>query len=173
MFDPDITRDGELVPQFEWGRGAPSSIVVNAKGKRFANEALPYHEFARRIAERGAAPGAPAEHRRAWLIFDQAVQRRLRVLSVLPGDEPPDWFATATTAAELAQRIGVPPSALARSLDRFNEHAMRGDDPDFTSRRQAYRAQLSLYGTAWKELTGEPVKQRLLWYVRSGVIEEV
>ena len=45
MFDPEITRDGELVPQFEWGRGAPSSIVVNRKGKRFANEALPYNDF--------------------------------------------------------------------------------------------------------------------------------
>jgi ATP-dependent helicase/nuclease subunit A len=49
----------------------------------------------------------------------------------------------------------------------------RGDDPDFPSRREAYRAQLSLYGDAWKQLTGEPVKQRLLWFVRSGVIEEV
>ena len=45
MFDPEITRDGELVPQFEWGRGAPASIVVNQKGRRFANEALPYNDF--------------------------------------------------------------------------------------------------------------------------------
>jgi len=131
MFDPTITRDGALVPQFEWARGAASSFVVDHTGARFANEALPYHEFARRIAERGAAPGAPRESRRAWLIFDEAVQRRLRILSVLPGDEPPDWFAPAATAGDLAQRIGVPPAALTRSLDRFNEHATRGEDPDF------------------------------------------
>jgi ATP-dependent helicase/nuclease subunit A len=49
----------------------------------------------------------------------------------------------------------------------------RGDDPHFATRREAYRAQLSLYGEAWQALTGETVKQRLLWYVRSGVIEEV
>ena len=131
MFDPTITRDGEPVPQFEWARGAASSFVVDHTGQRFANEALPYHEFARRIAERGAAPGAPPASRRAWMVFDQAVQRRLRILSVLPGDEPPDWFATAATAADLAQRIGVPPAALARSLERFNQHATLGDDPDY------------------------------------------
>ena len=45
MFDPEIERDGALVPQFEWGRGAPASIVVNRKGARFANEALPYNDF--------------------------------------------------------------------------------------------------------------------------------
>ncbi|HEY3485587.1 MAG TPA: FAD-dependent oxidoreductase, partial [Ilumatobacteraceae bacterium] len=42
MFDPTITRDGELVPQFEWARGAASSFVVDHTGARFANEALPY-----------------------------------------------------------------------------------------------------------------------------------
>jgi succinate dehydrogenase/fumarate reductase flavoprotein subunit len=45
MFDPEIRREGQLVPQFEWGRGAPSSIVVNRQGRRFANEALPYNDF--------------------------------------------------------------------------------------------------------------------------------
>src|SRR5262245_1316760 len=65
MFDPEITRDGELVPQFEWGRGAPSSIVVNAKGVRFANEALPYNDFP------NAAP--------AFQIFDQRVRDSQRV----------------------------------------------------------------------------------------------
>jgi len=41
MLDPEIVRDGQLVPQFEWGRGSPASIVVNRKGRRFANEGAP------------------------------------------------------------------------------------------------------------------------------------
>jgi ATP-dependent helicase/nuclease subunit A len=49
----------------------------------------------------------------------------------------------------------------------------RGTDPDFPTRRNAYRAQLALYGDAWQELTGERVKERLLWFVRSGLIEAV
>jgi ATP-dependent helicase/nuclease subunit A len=49
----------------------------------------------------------------------------------------------------------------------------RGTDPDFPERRNAYRTQLALYGDAWQELTGERVKERLLWFVRSGVIEAV
>lgn len=49
----------------------------------------------------------------------------------------------------------------------------RGDDPDFPERRSAYRAQLRLYGSAWEDITGERVKERLLWFVRSGVIESV
>jgi ATP-dependent helicase/nuclease subunit A len=49
----------------------------------------------------------------------------------------------------------------------------RGDDPDFALRRESYREQLRIYADAWERLSGERVKQRLLWFVRSGETEEV
>jgi len=131
MFDPEITRDGELVPQFEWGRGAPSSIVVNRRGQRFANEALPYNDFpkafgvydASRVEFPNAGPG--------FLIFDQRVRDSQRLLSIHPGDPNPDWLPVADTIRELAERIGLDPDALEATVDRYNEHAARGEDPDF------------------------------------------
>ena len=135
MFDPDITRDGELVPQFEWGRGAPSSIVVNRHGRRFANEALPYNDFpkafgvydADRVEFPNAAPG--------FLVFDQTVRDSQRLLSMHPGEPTPDWVPVADTIRALAEQIGVDPDALEATVERYNEHAARGEDPDFDRHR--------------------------------------
>ncbi len=131
MFDPEISRDGELVPQFEWGRGAPSSIVVNRHGQRFANEALPYNDFPKAFGTYdpeavefpNAGPG--------FLIFDQTVRDSQRILSMFPGQPDPDWVATADTIGELAERVGIDPAALEATVARYNEHAANGEDPDF------------------------------------------
>ncbi len=98
MFDPEITRDGQLVPQFEWGRGAPASIVVNRKGLRFANEALPYNDFPKAFGTYdpeavefpNAGPG--------FLIFDQTVRDAQRILSMFPGRPDPDWVVKAESS---------------------------------------------------------------------------
>ena len=49
----------------------------------------------------------------------------------------------------------------------------RGDDPDFATRRIAYRKQLRHYGAAWSRLTGQPVTERVILWVRSGEEERV
>ena len=131
MFDPEITRDGELVPQFEWGRGAPSSIVVNGKGRRFANEALPYNDFPKAFGifdpDAVEFPNAAP----AFQIFDQTVRDSQRVLSMHPGQPDPDWVVKADTIGELADKIGVDRAVLEETVQRYNEHAGRGEDPDF------------------------------------------
>jgi succinate dehydrogenase/fumarate reductase flavoprotein subunit len=131
MFDPDITRDGELVPQFEWGRGAPASVVVNRKGLRFANEALPYNDFPKAFGQYdpeaiefpNAGPG--------FLIFDRTVRDAQRILSMYPGQPDPEWVAKAASISELADRIGLDRRNLESTIARYNEHARRGEDPDF------------------------------------------
>lgn len=131
MFDPAITRDGDLVPQFEWGRGAPASIVVNRHGKRFANEALPYNDFPKAFGifdpEAVEFPNAGP----AFLIFDRSVRDAERILSMLPGEPDPDWVVKADTIGDLAERIGVDRATLEATVARYNEHAARGEDPDF------------------------------------------
>jgi succinate dehydrogenase/fumarate reductase flavoprotein subunit len=135
MLDPEITRDGEPVPQFEWGRGSPASIVVNRHGERFANEALPYNDFPRAFgafdATRAEFPNAAP----AYLVFDQTVRDAQRILSMIPGEQTPEWVPCAPTIRTLAARIDVDPDALEATVARFNAHALAGVDPDFERHR--------------------------------------
>jgi 3-oxosteroid 1-dehydrogenase len=131
MFDPEITRDGELVPQFEWGRGAPSSIVVNRKGVRFANEALPYNDFPKAFGQYDPQAVDFPNTGPGYLIFDDVVRRSQRILSMFPGQPDPEWVTRAPTIGELADRIDVDRDALEATVTRYNDHARKGEDPDF------------------------------------------
>ena len=106
-------------------RNLPGSIIVDSGGRRFANEATLYQDFGRSLA--GHAPG----RRPAWLIADEAFVEAYRQTCF--GDrplQPPHWL-TARTPAELAALIGVAPDALTRTLERFNQPAADGLDPEF------------------------------------------
>jgi len=46
-----------------------------------------------------------------------------------------------------------------------------GTDPDFPERRAAYRLQVDLYSEAWTRLTGEPVKERVLFFTAQGRVD--
>lgn len=46
-----------------------------------------------------------------------------------------------------------------------------GTDPDFAEREVAYRRQVDLYAEAWKKLTGEPIKERVLFFTTQGRVE--
>ena len=136
MFDPDITRDGEMVPQFEWGRGEPTSFIVNQDAVRFANEALPYNDFPKAFGvfdqDEQRFPNAGP----CWQIFDGTVRANTRVLSMFPGEPDPDWVIRADTIEELAELIDLDPTTLRATFDRFNENAARGEDPDFERHRK-------------------------------------
>jgi ATP-dependent helicase/nuclease subunit A len=46
-----------------------------------------------------------------------------------------------------------------------------GTDPDFAARSEAYRRQVELYGAAWSRLTGEPVKEHVLFFTSQDRVE--
>jgi len=46
-----------------------------------------------------------------------------------------------------------------------------GTDADFPRRAEGYRRQVDLYARAWARLTGEPVKERILFYTAQGRTE--
>ena len=73
------------------------------------------------------------------------------LLDSLPGRLPQEWIdrgwlKTASTLEELAGKIGVDAEGLKQTVQRFNEHARRGVDPDFergasaSSRRSVLRS---------------------------------
>ncbi|MGI9189439.1 MAG: UvrD-helicase domain-containing protein, partial [Longimicrobiaceae bacterium] len=46
-----------------------------------------------------------------------------------------------------------------------------GSDPAFARRREGYRRQLEMYAESWKRLTGEPVKERLIFWTSGRRVE--
>jgi ATP-dependent helicase/nuclease subunit A len=46
-----------------------------------------------------------------------------------------------------------------------------GTDPEFADRELAYRRQVEIYAQAWSELTGDPVKERVLFFTAQGRTE--
>jgi len=135
MFDPGIERDGTLVPQFEWGRGAPASIVVNRAGQRFANEALPYNDFPKAFGVYDPDAVEFPNAGPAFLVFDETVRRSQRILSMMPDGPTPEWVASADTIGELAAAVGIDADVLGATVARWNEHAAQGVDPDFDRHR--------------------------------------
>jgi len=131
MVDPTVERDGELVPQFEWGRGEPSSLIVNRHAVRFANEALPYNDFPKTFGHFDPSRIEFPNEAPAWMIFDQRVKEATQILSMLPDGEPPEWMPVAESIRELAAQIDLDPDVLEATVTRFDEHAARGEDPDF------------------------------------------
>lgn len=111
-------------------RARPGSLMVNARGVRFVDEAQNYNDLGRALLNfeptSFSLPNVPA-----WLVLDAAHRRRYRVGPLAPADPDPEWLARAGTLEELATAIDVPPDALADTVRRFNDGARHGEDPDF------------------------------------------
>ena len=126
-------------------RNLPGSLVVNAEGRRFMNESLPYVEATHRMYGgehgRGAGPGVNLP---AWLIFDQRYRNRYLFAGLAPRQPLPQrWFDSgvltrATTIPELAVAISVPADRLTATVTRFNGFAGTGVDADFGRGESAY-----------------------------------
>ncbi|MFM7272554.1 MAG: FAD-binding protein, partial [Gammaproteobacteria bacterium] len=114
-------------------RAKPGVIVVNRAGRRFANEALNYHDFLQAMF-RDCADAPEVE---AFVITSHRHLRSYGLGRVppFPGRIGPflrsAYLQRGRTITELARNIGVDPPALEETVRRFNEHARRGVDPDF------------------------------------------
>lgn len=122
-------------------RNLPGSIIVNAAGQRYMNEALPYVEATHEIYK-GEATGVG--HVPSQMIFDQTYRNRYLFAGV-PGRQPfpGRWYKEgvvkrADTIEGLAALIGVPAEALTATVERFNGFAKSGVDEDFHRGESAY-----------------------------------
>jgi 3-oxosteroid 1-dehydrogenase len=121
-------------------RTLPGSIIVNQAGVRFVNEAAPYSDVVHVMYQKNAAsPDIPA-----WMVFDQNYRNRYLfkdVYPTLPFDS--SWYSSGAlvsspTIAGLAAKMGVPATALASTISRFNGFAQTGHDLDFARGDSAY-----------------------------------
>lgn len=130
MLDPSDLRAGTPLPTFDEARSAGGTLIVNANGERFVNEAAPYHDFAKAFGEFDPTTIA-FRNETAWMVFDHGLRSRKQILSLRPGEPVPDWVATADTIGELAQQLGIDEQRLTDTVSQFNTHAALGTDPQF------------------------------------------
>ena len=125
-------------------RAKPGFIAVRSDGRRFVNEADCYHDFMNALFA-ATPPGEPPQ---AWLICDHVAQRRYGIGWAKPFPFPARFYQrcgylqVGASLTQLAQRCGVDAAQLQRTVDRFNQQARQGEDPDFQRGASAYnRAQ--------------------------------
>ena len=122
-------------------RSLPGSILVNAAGERFVNEAAPYVDAVHAMYDRNT-PENP--HIPCWMITDQRYRNRYVFTGIPPRKPlPRRWYRSgvivrAATLPELAGQIGVPAEALTKTVEKFSEFARAGKDADFGRGDSAY-----------------------------------
>lgn len=131
MSDPTVLVDGVPVGQFEWDRRAASSLIVDRSGNRFANEALPFHDFSCRLAARGSGGQRSPDRSPAWMIFDERVKRSMQLLSIEAGDERAAVGRPRCNDRRSRPMIGLPDDALTAMVQRFDADARAGVDRQF------------------------------------------
>jgi 3-oxosteroid 1-dehydrogenase len=110
--------------------GLPHSMIVNAAGRRFADDSFHPDLIAAMSREDGMRDG-PVNWP-AWLIVDAAYREKYPLGAVPPGAELPDGMGvSAPSVAGLAEAIGVDPDALVAEVERFNSFCAAGHDADF------------------------------------------
>jgi len=113
--------------------GFRGGILVDAGGRRFANESRPYDQFGREVLDLDDGAGS---HVPFWFVFDDGFADSMPANSTLPMGPKADYveagiWITAPSVADLAKRIGVPTSTLGDTVERFNRFAATGSDDDF------------------------------------------
>ncbi|MDR5830635.1 FAD-dependent oxidoreductase [Caballeronia sp. LP006] len=114
-------------------RGKPGVIGVLSNGKRFVNEADGYYDYTAAMVA-GAPDGQEVA---SWLICDHQFLRRYGLGYVRPFPVPMRRFIRngylqrGYSLEELAARCGIDSDALVKTVIAFNDHARRGEDPEF------------------------------------------
>ncbi|MDA0978324.1 MAG: FAD-dependent oxidoreductase [Proteobacteria bacterium] len=114
-------------------RGKPGFLIVDQSGRRFANEALPYNEFVKRMHE---AEATGMRTHPSWFVFDDTYRRRYPVAGLLPGQSCDHYVANgfmlrAGSLAALAGQMEADTNVLEETIARFNQMAKQGKDEDF------------------------------------------
>jgi 3-oxosteroid 1-dehydrogenase len=117
-------------------RTLPRSIMVNAAGRRFTNEAVNYNALGSALHEVDPVAFSYG-NQPCWLLFDHEFVQRYGGFGSLPGDIP-SWIPRSPTLHGLAELIGVSSVQLAATVDRWNHMVDAGQDEDFGRGESAY-----------------------------------
>jgi succinate dehydrogenase/fumarate reductase flavoprotein subunit len=122
-----------LFPHLFLDRAKPGLIAVNGQGQRFVNEGSSYHHFVESMLHANAVtPTVPA-----YLICDAQFVRNYGLGIIPPGTRRATRYVEegyvhcAATLAALAQEIGIDGARLSGTVERNNDYARSGVDPEF------------------------------------------
>ena len=132
---------------------AAGSIVVNARGERFQNEAADYDTTWRSYHTWENWGELGYRNLPAFLLFDAAARERTTIAGLPAGEALPDWVVEAPSLEELADRLGIDRAGLIRTVARFNAFARDLRDPDFHRGESSY----DRYGQPDKAITLAPL----------------
>jgi 3-oxosteroid 1-dehydrogenase len=124
-------------------RQRPHTIYVDAAGQRFVNESNSYMEVGKAMYARDKTSRAVP----CWLIFDDRYRKRYAHLRSRPGRLPRKLLEggmvkQAWTIGDLARMCGIDPVGLAETIERFNQNAAAGVDPEYGRGASAYNRAL-------------------------------
>jgi 3-oxosteroid 1-dehydrogenase len=131
-----IANGGPVAGSLGVGRQRPGAIYVDATGRRFCNESNSYVEVGKAMYANKAVP--------CWMIFDEGyVRRYVSGANPLKRRLPPELIERGAvkrgnTIGDLAREIDVPADGLTQTIQRFNQFAAKGLDPDFGRGQSAY-----------------------------------
>jgi succinate dehydrogenase/fumarate reductase flavoprotein subunit len=126
-------------------RYKPGIIGVLRNGKRFTNESNSYHDVGAAMIE--ACKGQ--KETAMWLIADAATIGKYGLGYAKPAPMPLGGFvrngylAKGNTLAELAAHAGLDAAGLQATVNRYNEGAQHGQDPEFGRGRTAFNRYLA------------------------------
>jgi succinate dehydrogenase/fumarate reductase flavoprotein subunit len=131
-----------VFPHTVTDRAKPGLIAVGSDARRFVNEAVSYHEFVR--AQLANADRAIP----AWLVCDRKFLWKYGLGKVKPfslstrADSASGYLKRANSIEALAEEIKVPAKSLRGTIEGYNEHAARGEDPAFGKGGNIYQRHL-------------------------------
>ncbi len=139
-----IRADGSqgIFPHTVTDRSKPGLIAVDGSGRRFANEAVSYHEFVKAQLLSGSA-AVPA-----FLICDKRFIWKYGLGRVKPfsmsvaSDVASGYLKQSSTLARLSDALGLPSASLTETVRVFNDSARQGADPAFGRGGDAYQRHL-------------------------------
>ena len=138
---PKTGRFGQST--LDQARQRPRTIYVDAAGQRFVNESNSYMEVGKAMYARDKTSRAVP----CWLIFDDRYRKRYAHVRSRPGRFPKELLSSgrlkqASSLPELAAICGIDSSGLCQTVERFNQNAVKGVDPDYGRGESAYNRAL-------------------------------
>jgi 3-oxosteroid 1-dehydrogenase len=135
---PEESYDGAPLYRSEFAvRCLPHSIIVNRRGQRFTSEAHNYNDTTKPFFH-----DDPIAHDKpnqpAWLLVDHQYMTKYMMVVTFPGRPIPEWITRAATLEELATLLGIDPTGLSATVERFNQFARDGVDLDFRRGESAF-----------------------------------
>jgi succinate dehydrogenase/fumarate reductase flavoprotein subunit len=126
-------------------RYKPGIIGVLKNGQRFTNESNSYHDV-------GAAMLRACEGQKdtaMWLVCDKPTIAKYGLGYAKPAPMPlgglvrNGYLVKGSTLAELAERAGIDPAGLERTVAEYNMGAVKGEDPAFHRGKTAFNRYLA------------------------------